>query len=130
MNGADRTRYKEMLLRLKASLNDSGHIRLAPNRGEESDRPDDDFQALNEMHQSIASGRNKNRSVLTNQIELALELIEEDPEEFGLCEDCGEAIPKGRLDLMPYTPCCVACQSAREGDPASGRRRSLTDYIS
>jgi RNA polymerase-binding protein DksA len=34
---------------------------------------------------------------------------------FGLCEDCGEPIAWGRLQLEPWALRCVACESAREG---------------
>lgn len=40
-------------------------------------------------------------------IRTALERID-DPE-FGNCERCGEAIPMGRLLLMPESPRCVRC---------------------
>ena len=33
---------------------------------------------------------------------------------FGICEECGCAIPKARLEAIPYTRFCIACQSARE----------------
>lgn len=28
---------------------------------------------------------------------------------FGTCEECGQAIPKGRLQTLPHTRHCVAC---------------------
>lgn len=33
---------------------------------------------------------------------------------FGICEDCGAAIAKPRLDALPYTPFCIACETKRE----------------
>jgi len=30
------------------------------------------------------------------------------------CDDCGEAIPKKRRDVLPGVRTCVACQSARD----------------
>lgn len=33
---------------------------------------------------------------------------------FGICEDCGTAIAKPRLDALPYTPFCIACETKRE----------------
>ena len=33
---------------------------------------------------------------------------------FGLCIDCGEAIPFDRLKLEPWALRCVACESRRE----------------
>jgi RNA polymerase-binding transcription factor DksA len=33
---------------------------------------------------------------------------------FGICEGCGCAIPKARLEAIPYTRFCVSCQSEKE----------------
>ena len=31
---------------------------------------------------------------------------------FGKCEACGKAIPRPRLDALPYTPHCIDCARA------------------
>lgn len=36
-----------------------------------------------------------------------------DEGEFGYCVSCGEEIAAERLDLVPYTPFCLACAEAR-----------------
>jgi len=33
---------------------------------------------------------------------------------FGICEECGCAIPKARIEAIPYTRCCISCQTLRE----------------
>ena len=33
---------------------------------------------------------------------------------YGICEECGHAIPPRRLQVVPGTTLCVACQSRRE----------------
>jgi len=33
---------------------------------------------------------------------------------YGQCEDCGETIDERRLQAMPATPFCTACQALRE----------------
>jgi DnaK suppressor protein len=33
---------------------------------------------------------------------------------YGLCQDCGEAIDLRRLSAMPATPYCTSCQALRE----------------
>jgi RNA polymerase-binding transcription factor DksA len=33
--------------------------------------------------------------------------------QFGICEDCGNAIPTERLDVLPYATTCVKCAAAR-----------------
>lgn len=35
------------------------------------------------------------------------------------CVQCGEEIPEGRRRALPSARTCVACQSARDGRPAS-----------
>jgi DnaK suppressor protein len=35
--------------------------------------------------------------------------------EYGLCSECGEAIPPRRLLAVPDATTCVACQSKLEG---------------
>ena len=45
-------------------------------------------------------------------IESALERIEDS--EFGKCVECTGAIPKARLNAIPYTPLCIKCAEAQE----------------
>ncbi len=42
-----------------------------------------------------------------NQIRAALTRIRNDS--YGICSDCGEAIPEGRLLALPYATTCVNC---------------------
>ncbi len=53
-------------------------------------------------------------------IENALERIEEG--EYGICEDCEEEIAPARLDVLPFTRLCVACQEEREKEARFQRR--------
>jgi DnaK suppressor protein len=45
-------------------------------------------------------------------IEMALQRIEGG--KFGTCEQCDGAIPKTRLNAIPYTPVCVKCAESRD----------------
>ena len=102
---------------------------IPPARSDAVAQPDEDEAPLTEMTQSIASNRNRERSERLSQIAEALALLEEDPEEYGLCEDCEEPIGRKRLELMPWVKLCVACQEKRERDGrAPGGRRNLMDY--
>jgi DnaK suppressor protein len=47
-----------------------------------------------------------------DQIDGALERIEDGT--FGQCDECGGAIPKSRLEAIPYAARCVRCASQRE----------------
>jgi len=43
---------------------------------------------------------------------------------FGLCQECGEAIPTKRLEAIPWARYCVPCQERLDGRP--GRTLALT----
>ena len=49
-----------------------------------------------------------------DQIDGALEQIEDGS--YGRCEECGEPIPKPRLEAIPYAAVCVHCASQQEED--------------
>ena len=62
---------------------------------------------------TLAFERSQVSAVLTdarshfNSIEDAL--LRVDGDDFGVCENCHERIPFGRLEARPYTLTCVAC---------------------
>jgi DnaK suppressor protein len=124
--------FRERLLAERDELLHTGSERLAPNRTDVSASKDDDSQPLNEMHQAIASARNRDRAVRLGRIAAALGRISEDPEEFGICGECDRDIPERRLALMPWVTVCVPCQEALEAPPGGGgrkTRRKLTDHV-
>lgn len=45
-------------------------------------------------------------------VELALKLLRNG--EYGTCQECGEAINPRRLEAIPWTTLCVACQEAQD----------------
>lgn len=45
---------------------------------------------------------------------VALALTRAQHDDFGLCADCGAAIPFARLQLEPWALRCVSCESQRE----------------
>ena len=49
------------------------------------------------------------------EIAAALERIDDGT--FGRCEECGEDIPKARLEVLPYARYCVACARKLEQKP-------------
>ena len=59
---------------------------------------------------AIASGT----SDLYSQIEEALSLLYEAPDRYGTCRNCSRVIPFARLELIPWTQLCEACESAAE----------------
>ena len=49
----------------------------------------------------------ENTKYLLNQIEHALSLIKK--KKYGICENCGNAIPLARLEALPYSSNCKDC---------------------
>lgn len=46
-------------------------------------------------------------------IEMAIEKLDEGT--YGLCDECGQRIPKGRLEMLPESIYCVRCATKMEG---------------
>ena len=129
MTAAQRTKLKKRLVALEQELTGKSVTKIRPNRSEEDDAAaDEDEQPLNEMLQSIASNQNRSRDALLARVRRALGKIAETPDDFGLCEECGEGLPAGRLEVMPYAELCVTCQAQKDGPRAGPTRRNLTDY--
>ena len=58
-----------------------------------------------------AANLTRHRSTL-KAIEEALRKIDEG--DYGICEDCDEDIPIGRLNAMPFAVRCIDCQEKHE----------------
>jgi DnaK suppressor protein len=107
----------------------TGPVKLEPNRKDPGDSgvADGDAQALSEMLQAIGSQRNKGQAEKLARIARAIRKIDEEPSEYGLCEECGEDIALKRLEAVPEAILCTDCQGAR--DPRRGTtRKKLTDF--
>ena len=61
-------------------------------------------------------------------IEIALKKIESD--DFGYCDECGEAISKKRLLAVPLAIMCINCQSNEERSRLTQNAFSRADYSS
>ncbi len=129
MTPRERQKVRASLQQLRARLLATDPARIEPNRRDPSTSgvADEDAQALSEMLQVLASQRNRGQADLLARIDRALRKIAEQPEEYGVCEECEEPIADRRLDLMPYTLLCAACQGRKEPRQAATRRK-LTDY--
>ncbi len=84
-------------------LNDEGRNNGASDDGDWADI------AFRDSMQSAKLGRWQGR---LKAIEEALERI--DDLTYGICVDCGEEIPAGRLNAMPFALRCVECQEKYE----------------
>lgn len=49
-------------------------------------------------------------------VERALKMLAYD--EYGICEECGDEINAKRLEAIPWTTLCVACQEDQDGTDA------------
>lgn len=129
MTPAQRNQFKKLLLALREELSGKGPKRIEPNRTSEAEvGGDEDEQPLNEMLQAIASNRNKNSEGVLIRVEKALRKLADDPEEYGVCEECGEDVALGRLKAMPYAELCVTCQGGKDAPRGRHTRKKLTDY--
>lgn len=61
-----------------------------------------------------------------HQIERALQRLKQGT--YGVCEGCGGKIPVGRLNALPYTSLCIACQREMEKYPDWSERRSVGNW--
>jgi DnaK suppressor protein len=129
MTPKQRAAHREALLRLRTALVAAGPERIEPNRTDPATAgvADEDAQALSEMHQALASQRNREKAQQLARLDAALRTLATAPEDYGLCQDCEEPISSRRLALMPDAVHCQACQARRE-PKVGGRRKNLTDY--
>lgn len=122
-------RFHAQLQTLRAQMLAEGDFVVKVERNEVmASATDEDEAPYMEMGQAIASARNKERAVPLAGIDDAMRRLGEDAESFGVCEGCGEDIPPRRLELLPYTRLCVACQGASDTGKARPGRRKVTDY--
>ena len=122
--------YMRRLQALKAELLTEGDNLIEPAQKDETgtSRPDEDAQPLAEMHQVIASSRNRARTDILQRVVAAIARLDQDPESFGLCLECGDEIAVRRLTLMPYVELCVECQQALDRPTGPKGRRHLRDF--
>lgn len=82
---------------------------------------DDWAQADAERDLAVALGERGSAELLA--IDAALQRIQDGS--YGLCVDCGVAIPTARLHANPTALRCVACQERQEQQPGSERPATL-----
>lgn len=110
-----RTRLDEERERLRKMLHDieadREEVRLTETSSDRSPDPNtaEGGSLAFEMEKELSLWQNT-KDILTN-VEEAIERIDEG--KYGLCDECGAAIPVARLDALPYTKLCVTCAAAR-----------------
>ncbi len=116
MTTTDMTLHREKLLALRASLlGDMSHM--------EDDSLNDHAKTISIPTDKEELGSDNSDQELTltllgsdedilDQVEAAIRRTEDG--DYGRCEKCGEAIPKNRLDAIPYAADCVRCALKKE----------------
>ena len=83
---------------------------------EVADHADPPDRATAELEINFILRMRERNNGLVRKIEQALEKI--DNGTFGICEECEEDIPEGRLKARPITSLCISCKSKQETDEA------------
>jgi DnaK suppressor protein len=105
--------FEKRLLQQKALLERSLSATVEQGRAiaiEDTLDPADQAVASYQKELMFSQGTN-GRSQLA-LVELALERLHEG--RYGECLECGEAISAKRLEALPWTACCIACQEKIE----------------
>jgi len=74
--------------------------------------------ATDTFEQEVAIGLLENQQEVLGAIAAALDRLDADT--FGTCERCGNTIPEGRLQAVPYASYCVRCQELAEKEGEVG----------
>jgi DnaK suppressor protein len=116
----DTTHYRHKLLAVRTALLEQ----IAGQRGGRRSRADvaaEHFQHTEDSTAQVASERDlefaigEHETAELQALDAALARL--DAGHYGLCTDCGVAIPKARLDAAPEAPRCLSCQTQAERSP-------------
>lgn len=115
---------RAMLLRRRDALRQAlaGDLRLLQQLRKETGDVFD--AALDNSHEEISSQMVEVESRELAHVQQALERI--DLGTYGRCEMCEAAIPKARLEVLPYATLCIKCQ--REAEQSGVRGGRATDW--
>jgi DnaK suppressor protein len=121
LNSPTIRRYKERLIQQRKSLEHS--TLTAVEQGRETiaeDAQDAADQAVFSYQKELLFTRGTHDHGQLAQVKSALERLREG--RFGECVHCGTEIGAKRLEALPWTPYCIACQEKIErgemGDPS------------
>lgn len=113
MNDSDRTRYRDMLLALRAEMvGDANKLRRESSSAQDA-LPSHMADAASDTYDRDFSLERLSVSTETVQdIDDALDRIEAGA--FGVCEECGGTIGEKRLQVKPWAALCIECQRREE----------------
>lgn len=69
-------------------------------------------RAADDAERDLSLGRMESQNSEIREIDEALERVRDGS--FGVCEECGRAVPAERLEAIPYARRCAACQLKEE----------------
>jgi DnaK suppressor protein len=101
---------------LRALLHDAAEARAS---GHSTDVQDFKDVAADETRAAIDDVALSHAATELAQVSAALRRLEEGG--YGLCQECGDPIDERRLQALPATPFCTACQADHER-PGRARR--------
>ena len=112
---------KQLLMNMKRTILREINEDLKHGReGAKDDGMDTYDLASEERDREISFILNDREREKLRNIDEALLRIEEG--EYGICEECGDEIPIGRLKVMPFARYCVRCKSDIEKMQAQTKR--------
>ncbi len=116
-----RARRDALLAQMREALEQSGQTQYAEILGRASGDSSDEALAVTLGDLSAARLDHEIRQL--RELEAATARLENP--DFGMCEDCGAAIPAARLVANPAATRCTACQELHEKTFAGQARGSL-----
>lgn len=84
---------------------------------------DTDGETAHETDREVDLARSDATLQALREVEAALQRLQ--APDFGLCADCGAAIPYERLHLSPQVTRCIGCQSAAEARQGGAHHATL-----
>ncbi len=116
MDSKQLERLREQLLELRRSV--AGEVTALRQEGfalGTDGTQDAGDAAANTYARQVLLGMSERDRQLLRQVDEALDRMEAG--EYGVCDQCGEAIGPARLEVVPYTDLCVECKANQESQP-------------
>lgn len=113
---------KKVLLKLKEAALEEVSRAVKSRTDKPTDEPSGDIydQASNERDRELLLLLGDREREKIRNIDEALARLADG--EYGICEDCEEEIPLGRLKVMPFARLCVKCKADLEKLQAQTKR--------
>ena len=122
MNKSELTKYKNLLIKVRESIN--GDINHIAKENLKSQKESSGDLSGYSFHMADMASDSYDRELSLNiageeqeiiyEIDDALKRMEEG--KFGLCLSCDKKIPQKRLNAVPYAKYCIQCKSKEEKD--------------